>query len=98
LNFAGREDEMLDRLVRVIVAIVALAGASTMYAAQVSDMAPCAPNAAQETSTLDSFLIVHVVCSDVLLEIPALMLGRSFTPLDKATGSHTAIFVAFLMP
>ena len=68
---------MMDRLMRVIVAIVALAGASTTQAAQVSDMAPCAPNAAQETSTLESFLIVHVVCSDVLLEIPAPMLGRS---------------------
>lgn len=68
---------MLDRLMRVIVAIVALAGASTTQAVQVSDMAPCAPNAAQETSTLDSFLVVHVVCSDILLEIPAPMLGRS---------------------
>jgi hypothetical protein len=68
---------MMDRLMRMIVAIVALAGAATTQAARVSDMAPCAPNAAQETSTLESFIIVHVVCSDVLLEIPAPMLGRS---------------------
>jgi len=40
-------------------------------------MAPCAPNATPQTTTLDSFLIVHVVCSDVLLEIPASMFGRS---------------------
>src|SRR5689334_20671249 len=69
---------MMHRLVRVIVAIMALAGAWTTQAAQVSDMAPCAPNAAKETSTLESFLIVHVVCTDVLLEIPAPMLDRSF--------------------
>jgi hypothetical protein len=68
---------MMDRLMRVIVAIVVLGCASSSQAAQVSDMAPCAPNAARETSTLDSFLMVHVVCSDVLLEIPASMLGRS---------------------
>ena len=67
----------MDRLMRMIVAIAALAGAAPTHAAQVSDMAPCAPNAAQETSTLDSFIKVHVVCSDVLLEIPASMLGRS---------------------
>ena len=41
-------------------------------------MAPCAPNTAQETPTLESFLIVHVVCSNVQLEIPVSMLGRSF--------------------
>jgi hypothetical protein len=62
---------------RVIVAFVALASASAARPAQVSDMAPCGPNAAQETSILDSFIIVHVVCSDVLLEIPASVLGRS---------------------
>jgi hypothetical protein len=67
----------MDRLMRVIVAILALASASAAQSAQVSDMAPCGPNAAQETSTLDSFIIVHVVCSDVLLEIPASVLGRS---------------------
>ena len=46
-------------------------------AAQVSNMAPCPPSGAQET-ILESFLVVHVVCSDVLLEIPVPMLGRSF--------------------
>src|SRR6185436_16834589 len=64
-------------LMRMLVAIVAMASASTTQAAQVSNMAPCAPNVAQETSTLGSFITVHVVCSDVLLEIPAPMLGRS---------------------
>ena len=68
---------MTGRLMRVILAIVALASASAAQPAQVSDMAPCGPNGAQETSTLESFIIVHVVCSDVLLEIPAPMLGRS---------------------
>jgi hypothetical protein len=68
---------MMARLTRLIFGCIALVGALTTQAAQVSDMAPCAPNAAQETSTLDSFIIVHVVCSDVLLEIPASMLGRS---------------------
>ena len=68
---------MVGRFMWVIVAIAALTGASTAQAAQVSDMAPCAPNVAQETSALDSFIIVHVVCSNVLLEIPAPMLNRS---------------------
>ena len=49
----------------------------TTHGAQVSDMKPCPPNTAQETHTLQSFLIVHVVCSDVQLEIPVSMLGRS---------------------
>jgi len=61
------------RLVRAIATIVILAGASALHAAQVANMAPCAPNATPQTTTLDSFLIVHVVCSDVLLEIPASM-------------------------
>ena len=56
---------------------VMLASASTTYAAQVSDMAPCAPNAPHEVKTLESFLIVHVECSNVLLEIPVPMLNRS---------------------
>ena len=68
---------MSDRLMLAIVLIVALFSASTARAAQVADMAPCSPNAAPQTTTLDSFIIVHVVCSDVLLEIPASMLGRS---------------------
>ena len=67
----------MDRLIRLVFACMALGGASTTYSAQVSDMAPCSPSAAQETSTLESFLIVHVVCSDVLLEIPVSMPGRA---------------------
>ena len=68
---------MMARLICSVLACIALAGALTAQAGQVSNMAPCAPNAAQETTTLDSFLIVHVVCSDVLLEIPVPMLDRS---------------------
>jgi len=68
---------MMGRLIRAIGAIVLLVSAWTAQAAQVADMAPCSPNAAPQTTTLDSFIIVHVVCSDVLLEIPASMLGRS---------------------
>jgi len=68
---------MTYRLVRAIATIVILASASALHAAQVANMAPCAPNATPQTTTLDSFLIVHVVCSDVLLEIPASMFGRS---------------------
>ena len=68
---------MMSWLIRTIIAIVVVTGVATVQAAQVSDMTPCAPNTTPQTTTLDSFLIVHVVCSDVLLEIPAPMLGRS---------------------
>jgi hypothetical protein len=68
---------MTNRFIRLILTCIALTSASITQSAQVSNMAPCASNAAPETSTLESFLIVHVVCSDVLLEIPAPMLDRS---------------------
>jgi hypothetical protein len=71
--------EMIKGLTHgIVAAIVVLVSAPMAQAAQVADMAPCPPNVAQETSTLDSFIKVHVVCSDVLLEIPAPMLGRAF--------------------
>ena len=69
--------EMTDCLMRVIVLIATLACPPATLAMQVSDMAPCAPNAAHQIRTLESFLIVHVECSNVLLEIPPAILGRS---------------------
>ncbi len=68
---------MMARIIRLMLACMALAGAPATHAMQASDMAPCAPNATHETHRLESFLIVHVECSDVLLEIPVSMLGRS---------------------
>ncbi len=44
----------MDRVSRLLFVCVMLASASTTYAAQVSDMAPCAPNAPHEVKTLDS--------------------------------------------
>src|SRR5262245_20043425 len=70
-------ESMLDRLMRTMVVVVTLTGAATTRAAQVSHLAPCPPDATRETATLESFLTVHVVCSDVLLEIPVAMLGKS---------------------
>jgi len=69
---------MTHRLLRLPLAWLAFfLSAAAAPAAQVSNMAPCPANALRETSTLQSFVIVHVVCSDVLLEIPVAMLGRS---------------------
>src|SRR5262245_26511978 len=68
---------MTHRILVPALTCLALMSIPSARAAQVSDMAPCPPNAAHETSTLESFLIVHVVCSDVQLEIPVAMLGRS---------------------
>src|SRR5215510_3894593 len=68
---------MTDRIMCLIFSLVALASASPAYAMQVTDMTPCAPNAPHEPKSLESFLIVHVDCSNVLLEIPVPMLNRS---------------------
>ena len=68
---------MIHRILVLAFTYLALVSVPTAHAAQVSDMAPCPPNAANETSTLESFLIIHVVCSNVQLEIPPAMLGRS---------------------
>lgn len=67
---------MTDRIFRLVLACVLLVGASAVHGVQVSDMTPCAPNAPHEVQTLESFLIVHVDCSNVLLEIPVPMLNR----------------------
>ena len=68
---------MTYRLVRAIATIVILASASAAACSTSGQHGSLRTERSAETSTLDSFLIVHVVCSDVLLEIPASMLGRS---------------------
>ena len=67
----------MGRIFRLIFACLALGSASTAHAVQASDMAPCAPNEPQELRTLTGFLIAHVACNRVLLEIPVQMLDRS---------------------
>lgn len=66
--------------------IAGLASAWMVQAAQVSNMAPCPPNTQPKKTTLDSFLVVHVMCSDVLLEIPTPMLGRSILVYTEFSG------------
>jgi len=56
---------------------------------QASDMTPCAPNTPHNAQTLDAFLIVHVDCSNVLLEIPAPMLGRSILVYSEFSALST---------
>ena len=68
---------MTNRIVGLMFACMILACPSPLLAAQVSNMAPCAPNAAHSVQTLEGFLVVHVDCSDVQLEIPVPMLNRS---------------------
>ena len=68
---------MAGRIICSIFTCMALAAAATAHAMQASDMAPCAPNAAHDVHKLESFMIVHVDCSNVLLEIPAPILNRS---------------------
>src|SRR5262245_23466754 len=68
---------MINRIILAAFACLALLVASAANAAQVSDMTPCAPNASRQVQTLESFLIIHVDCSNVLLEIPVPMLNRS---------------------
>ena len=68
---------MTSWIVRMAFACMALGFVSPLLAAQASNMAPCAPNAAHNVQTLEGFLVVHVDCSDVLLEIPVPMLNRS---------------------
>lgn len=53
-------------------------------------MAPCAPNAQRQSTTLTGFLTVHVVCSNVELEIPPAIFGRSIL-LYTMTGTRTHI-------
>lgn len=68
---------MHRRIISLIFAVLAPVMFATAHAKQASNMTPCAPNAPHDVRTLDSFLTVHVECSNVLLEIPAPMLGRS---------------------
>lgn len=65
------------RTIGAMFACALLAGSWAAQAAQVSDMAPCAPNSPQRTTVLKSFLTVHVVCSNVQLEIPPEVFGRT---------------------
>src|SRR6266446_4135718 len=67
---------MMVNIFRLILACMTLVTTLT-HAIQASNMAPCAPNAKHDVRTLESFLIVHVDCSNVLLEIPVPMLERS---------------------
>jgi hypothetical protein len=60
-----------------VLGIALLGCAAQVPAAQVSDMVPCAPNTAQQPTRLEGFITVHVVCSNVQLEIPPAMLNRS---------------------
>jgi hypothetical protein len=65
-------------------------GVSGAHALQVSNMAPCAPNAPHEVRTLDAgFLIVHVDRSNVLLEIPVPMLNRTILLYTEFAGLST---------
>ena len=68
---------MRVKIISLIFACMTLAAAPVAHAKQASDMAPCAPNAPREVRKLDSFIVVHVDCSNVLLEIPAPMLDRA---------------------
>src|SRR4051812_10296189 len=67
----------MNRLMQVVFALIVLTGTLAVRAAQVSDMVPCAPDAVHEVRTLQGFLIVHVDCSNVLLEMPSSMLNKS---------------------
>jgi hypothetical protein len=80
---------MRCRLIASVIVGMLLAAPALAGAAQASHMAPCAPNAAQEASTLASFLTVHVVCSSVLLEIPPAMLDRSILVYTEFAGLST---------
>lgn len=65
------------RYAAVMLWCALLGSGGAAQAAQVSEMAPCAPNTPRNSHTLTSFLIVHVVCSNVELEIPPAIFGRS---------------------
>ena len=80
---------MAGRIIRLVLAFVALAAAAATQAMQVSNMAPCAPNTPPDVRTLQSFLIVHVDCSNVQLEIPVAMLDRSILVYTEFSGLST---------
>src|SRR5690242_19200493 len=68
---------MLSRYSAGVAATALLLCIAQASGAQVSDMAPCAPDAAPQSTTLHGFITVHVACSNVQLEIPPAMLNRS---------------------
>ena len=68
---------MMRRAIRWTFMWMTLATATMAHAMQPSDMAPCAPNAPHDVRTMEAFIIVHVDCSNVLLEIPVPMLNRT---------------------
>lgn len=68
---------------------MALATAAATHAMQVSNMVPCAPNAPSDVRTLQSFLVVHVECSNVQLEIPVQMEDRSILVYTEFSGLST---------
>src|SRR5688572_21224242 len=82
------------RSAAVVLGIALLGCAAQAPAAQVSDMVPCAPNTAQQSTRLEGFLTVHVVCSNVELEIPPAMLNRpilvytEFSALSTGGSEH----------
>ena len=76
-------------LAGLVLACALVASVSTLRAAQIDNMLPCAPNAPRETRTLTGFLIVHVECSDVLLEIPVPMLNRPILLYTEFAGLST---------
>ena len=67
----------MHRLMLLIGCILASTSAVAAQAMHASELAPCRPNAPQEVRTLTTFVIVHVACDHLLLEIPTAMLGRS---------------------
>jgi hypothetical protein len=78
----------------VVLGIALLGCAAQAPAAQVSDMVPCAPNSSRQSTRLEGFLTVHVVCSNVQLEIPPAMLNRpilvytEFSALSTGGSEH----------
>ena len=68
---------MIRSTIDLIFMCMTLAMVTIAHAMQTSDMAPCAANVPHDVRTMESFLIVHVDCSNVLLEIPPAMLNRS---------------------
>jgi Met-zincin/Domain of unknown function (DUF5117) len=79
---------MMGKIFRLIFACMTLV-TPLAHAIQASNMVPCAPNAPHDVRTLEAFLIVHVDCSNVLLEIPVPMLGRSLLAYTEFSALST---------
>ena len=82
-------NRVIERILSLTFACLVLLSTPTSQAAQASNLAPCARNSAHETKTLESFLVVHVVCANVQLEIPVAMLGRSILLYTEFAGLST---------